>query len=344
MTDNEPFVILAGDSDATKVTKTANINTQVASKNAVIKTNVEAAIDNKIATASAALAIGTGSTGAVRTVGADSQIILNGATFTSSSNNFNINGLTIQALNKTETGKPITVTSSTDVDGIYNMIKGFLTGYNELVNGLDAAYNATSAKGYEPLTTDEKSAMTDTEVEAWEKKIKDALLRKDSTVNSVSNSLKTDMLGSFTTNGVKSTLATFGINTLSYFTSADNEKGAYHIDGDSKDSDTSGNTDKLRAAIASDPEGVTSFFSQLSSSVYTDLTARMKSSTLRSAYTIYNDKELTTEYSEYTTKISDWETKISTMEDYYNKKFTAMETAMSKLNSNSASLTSLLGS
>jgi len=152
------------------------------------------------------------------------------------------------------------------------------------------------------------------------------------------------MLGSFTTNGVKSTLATFGINTLSYFTSADNEKGAYHIDGDSKDSDTSGNTDKLRAAIASDPEGVTSFFSQLSSSVYTDLTARMKSSTLRSAYTIYNDKELTTEYSEYTTKISDWETKISTMEDYYNKKFTAMETAMSKLNSNSASLTSLLGS
>jgi len=344
MKDNEPFVILAGDSVDTISAKTEKINIEVASRNAVIKTNVEAAIDEKIATAPAALAVGAGSTGAVRTVGADSQIILNGATFNSSSNNYNINGLTIQALNKTETGKPITVTSSTDVDGIYDMIKGFFTGYNELINGLDSAYNASSAKGYEPLTADEKDAMTDTEVETWEKKVKDALLRKDSTVNSVSTSLKTDMLGSFTTDGVKANLATFGINTLSYFTSAENEKGAYHIDGDPKDSDTSGSADKLRAAIANDPEGVTSFFSQLSSSIYTDLTARMKSSTLRSAYTIYNDKQLSTEYSQYNTKITGWEEKISTMEDYYNKKFSAMETAMSKLNSNSASLTSILGS
>ena len=46
-------------------------------------------------------------------------------------------------------------------------------------------YNADSAKGYEPLTDDEKDAMSDSEVEKWEKKIKDSLLRKDSTINGV---------------------------------------------------------------------------------------------------------------------------------------------------------------
>jgi len=69
----------------------------------------------------------------------------------------------------------------------------------------------------------------------------------------------------------------------------------------------------------------------------------MKSSSLRSAYTVYNDKQMNTEYSEYTTKISDWATKISDMENHYYSKFTAMETALSKLNSNSSSLSSLLG-
>lgn len=340
---NGGYVILDGDDAAKIATKTVNINNEVTSRNATIKTNVEKAIDDKVAIATTALAT-SGSSGAVRTVGIDSSITLNGADFTSSSNNYEINGLTIQALGESPENKSVTVTTSTDVDGIYNMIKDFFTGYNELVNGMDTAYNATSSKGYEPLTSDEKDTMTDTQIEEWEKKIKDSLLRKDTILSSVNNALKTDMLSSFTVNGKKYSLASFGINTLSYFTASDNEKGAYHIDGNSADTNTSGKTDKLRAAIANNPEAVTSFFSQLATKTYTDLTNRMQSSTLRSAYTIYNDKQMGTEYSEYTTKISDQTKKVTEIEDYYYKKFTAMEKALSKLNSNTSSLSSMLGS
>ena len=56
------------------------------------------------------------------------------------------------------------------------------TEYNKLIKSMDEAYNADSSKGYEPLTDDEKDAMSDTEVEKWETKIKDSLLRKDSTI------------------------------------------------------------------------------------------------------------------------------------------------------------------
>lgn len=287
---------------------------------------------------------GSGSgTGAVRIVGADSEIELNGAIFKGNTNNYSINGLTIQATALTAEGESVSITTSTDVDGIYNAIKGMFTEYNKLIKSMDEAYNATSAKGYEPLTSTEKEAMTDDEVKLWEEKIKTSLLRKDSTLGSAATSLKNDMMSSFEIDGKSYSLSSFGIGTLGYFTSGDNEKGVIHIDGDSEDSSTAGNADKLRAMIASDPETVIAFFSQLSSKVYTDLGNRMASSSVSSAYTIYNDKEMATEYSSYKSKISDQEDKVSTWEDYYYKKFTAMESALASLNSQSSSLSGLMG-
>ena len=47
---------------------------------------------------------------------------------------------------------------------------------------------------------------------------------------------------------------------MGYFAAEENERNAYHIDGDEDDKNTSNNTDKLKAAIASDPEFVTKFF------------------------------------------------------------------------------------
>ena len=40
---------------------------------------------------------------------------------------------------------------------------------------MDKLYNADSAKGYEPLTDEEKDAMSDSAIEEWENKIKDSM-------------------------------------------------------------------------------------------------------------------------------------------------------------------------
>lgn len=284
------------------------------------------------------------SVGAVRIVGVDAEIELNGAKFTNNTSTFSINGLTIQATAETKGDESVTITTDTDVDAIYKSIKDMFTEYNKLIKSMDEAYNADSSKGYEPLTDEEKDAMSDKEVEKWETKIKDSLLRKDDTLNSVANTLKNDMASSFIINGKSYALSSFGISTLGYFASGENEKGVYHIDGDKDDTTTSGNEDKLRAAIASDPETVVSFFSQLCTKVYTDLGNKMASSSVSSAYTIYNDKQMNTQYSEYNTKISDAESKVSTWEDYYYSKFSAMESALAKLNSQSSSMSGLFGS
>ncbi len=308
--------------------------------------DAEEAVKNGTATAEQNALLGTGDAAgkaAVRIKGQDSEIVLNGATFTSNTNNYSINGLTIQALSVNDESSPATITTDTDVDGIYNMIKDFFKEYNEVINYMDSQYNAASAKGYEPLTDEEKEAMSDKEVEKWEQKIKDSILRKDDTLYSVSNQMKTNMLSAFEINGKKYSLSSFGIKTLGYFESAENEKGAYHIDGDKDDNKTSGKTDKLREAIANDPEAVMSFFSQLANKVYGDLTKKMSATKLSSAYTLYNDKQMNTEYSNYSSQISEWEEKITEKEDYYYQKFTQMEKAMAMLNQQQSQLAGYFG-
>ena len=97
------------------------------------------------------------------------------------------------------------------------------------------------------------------------------------------------------------------------------------------------------AAINNDPEAVVDFMKQLTTGLYTAIDKQMKSTTLSSAYTIYNDKQMQKEYDNYTKVLKEWEKKISDKEDYYYKKFSAMETALGKLNSNSSYLTGMLG-
>jgi flagellar capping protein FliD len=280
--------------------------------------------------------------GAVRVNGSDSEIVLNGATFTATTNSFSINGLTITATGEMAEGEEITINTSADIDGMYDSIKKMLSGYNDVLKEMNTLYYADSSKGYEPLTDDEKDAMSDTEVEKWETKIKDSLLRRDSTLSSIMTAMSNSMAKSYTINGKTYSLSTFGISTSSYFSTSTDERGTYHIDGDADDSTSSGNTDKLRAALANDPDAVISFFQQLSTDLYDALTKKMSATSLSSAYTIYNDKQLQTQYDDYSDTIDDWDDKIDTYTERYVKQFSAMETALAKLNSSSSALSGLL--
>lgn len=317
-------------------------NARLANDSALIKDEVTAELNSKIAMAQQALANNKGySADATRIKGQDASIELNGALFESSSNTFSINGLTITAL--AESQDEVTLTTSNDYEGVYDTIKKFIKGYNELINEMDALYNAESSKGYEPLTSDEKEEMSDKEIEEWEKKIKNSILRRDSTVNDVATAMEEVMASGFEVGGKTLYLSSFGINTLGYFTSADNEKHAYHIDGDKDDASTSANADVLKSMIASDPETVTGFFQKLSNSLYDTLTKKMGVTSMSSIYKAYNDKQMQSELDDYKSKIEEEAEKVTEYEDRWYSKFSAMETALAKLNSKTSALSGLLG-
>lgn len=276
-------------------------------------------------------------TKAKKVEGEDAEIWLNGVQYTGSSSTFTINNLTIDALATTGNDE-ISITTSTDTQGIYDKVKDFLTEYNNIINEMTKLYNASSSKGYEPLTDDEKDSMSDKEIEKWETKIKDSLLRNDSTLNGVMSAMTLAMSQAVEIDGKKYSLSSFGIHTLGYLNAADNEQNAYHIDGDEDDTNTSGNADKLMKAISEDPDTIMQFMQNVTTNLYNAIGDKMKSTTLSSAFTIYNDKQMATQYTDYTKLIKEWETKISDKEDYYYKKFSSMESALTKLNSTQSSL------
>lgn len=283
--------------------------------------------------------------GATKIFGQDAQIRLNNVLYESTSNTFNVNGLTIDALGVTGEGdeNAITITTTVDTQGIYDKIKDFLTEYNNVVNEMAKLYNAETAKGYEPLTDEEKDAMSESEIEKWEEKIKASLLRRDSSLDSIMSTMVNAMSQSFTVNGEKLSLGNFGIQTLGFLNAKENEQYAYHIDGDEDDETTSGKKDKLMAAIQEDPDQICEFMKQLTSNLYQAVDKKMKSSSLSSAYKVYNDKEMDKQMKEYNDLIKKWEDKVKDQEDYYFDKFSQMEVALSKLQSQTNSLAGLLG-
>lgn len=284
---------------------------------------------------------GTLTGGAKKIPGQDAVIKLNGEDFTSTNNVFEVNGLTFTVL--AETSEPITVTTREDTDGIYDMVKSFLKEYNALINEMDKLYNAETAKGYEPLTDEEKSEMSEGDIEKWEQKIKDSVLRRDSSLSTVSNMMVGIMSAGVEVNGQKMFLSNFGINTLSYFEAGDNEKHAYHINGDPDNEHTSGKEDKLKTAIANNPDSVMNFFMGLAINLNEGWKKVSATNDFSSYNTAYNDKLMKEQYTKYTSKIEKQEERLTAMENKWYAKFTAMETALAKLQSNQSAVSALLG-
>lgn len=280
---------------------------------------------------------------ATRINASDATIILNGAEFTSSSNTFEINGLSIKATGVTADGEEITLSTDVDSQGIYDEIKSFLKEYNEVINEICSLYNADSASGYEPLTDEEKAEMSDSEVEKWEEKVKSALLRKDSTLNTIMTAMTSSMIQAYEVNGTTYSLGSFGIETLGYLNASKNEQYAFHIAGDSEDDVSKGKEDKLMYAIQNNPDDVMEFMKQLTTGLYKELDKQMKGTTLKSTYSIYNDKQITKDIANYKSLISTWEDKIADLEDRYYNQFTAMEKQLAQMQSSTSALSSLMG-
>ena len=285
-----------------------------------------------------------GGTGATKVNAKNAVISLNGATFENATNVFEINGLTITALNETKPGEEVTITTQNDVSGIYDMVKNFLKEYNSVINEIDKLYNADSIGSMKPMTSEEKEAVSESEAEEWEKKLRESSLRRDSNLSSISDMLKSTMSASFTINGKEMSLADFGIGTLGYFEAADNEKNMYHIDGDADDESTSGKADKLKSLISNDPSTVISFFTKLGQELYSNMSNVSKSvDGYRSFGNFYDDKKLKTDYDDYNTKIAELEEKLNAYEDKWYAKFAKMESAMAKMQSNTSAISALLG-
>lgn len=278
----------------------------------------------------------------VVTKATDTEVVYNGATLTSNNTSIDVAGVTLNLLGTTATGETVNVTVSNDTSAVYDTIKEFITEYNSILKTMNTYYDAASASSYEVLTDEQKEAMSDDEVDKWNTKIKDSLLRRDSTLSGLISTMKTNMMGTVTaSNGKTYSLANLGITTSS---KNYNEGGLLHIKGDEDDDEFADSTNTLMQMLEEDPDTVKEVLSGLAKNLYDGLNKKMETSTLSSALTFYNDKEMASQLSDYKKEISDWESKLSDMEERYYSQFSAMETALAKIQSQQNTLSSYLGS
>ena len=279
-------------------------------------------------------------TGMALIEGSDSKIILNGAELTSSSSVVSANGLEISLTGVTKENESVTFSVATDTDAIYDSVKSFLKEYNSVMKEMNTLYNADSAKGYEPLTSQEKEAMSDDEVKEWETKIKNSLLRSDSTLGSIINAMRSAMQTTVEYDGGTYALSSLGIMTSTDYT----EGGLLHIYGDPDDSVYSAKDDKLKKALEENPDVVIATLTGVFGNLRQTMSDKMAGSKYSSSMTFYNDIKMKSDVKDYESDIKDWEDKLAEMEDAYYSKFTAMETALAKLQSQQSTMSGLFGS
>ncbi len=279
-------------------------------------------------------------TGMALIEGSDSKIILNGAELTSSSSVVSANGLEISLTSVTKENESVTFSVATDTDAVYDSVKSFLKEYNSVMKEMNTLYNADSAKGYEPLTSQEKEAMSDDEVKEWETKIKNSLLRSDSTLGSIINAMRSAMQTTVEYDGGTYALSSLGIMTSTDYT----EGGLLHIYGDPDDSVYSAKDDKLKKALEENPDVVIATLTGVFGNLRQTMSDKMAGSKYSSSMTFYNDIKMKSDVKDYESDIKDWEDKLAEMEDAYYSKFTAMETALAKLQSQQSTMSGLFGS
>ena len=320
-----------------------------------IETKLKEAVDGLSTTSSSIAGMGLGEINGTAQSGtgnqmivveaSDAEFVLDGATMTETSNSFTVNGLTLNLSSTTQSKddknvyETVQITVGKDVDSTYKLVKEALTEYNKLLEEMNTLYNADSARGYDPLTDEQKESMSETDIENWEKKIKDSLLRRDDTLGTLLSSMRNALATSYKDeDGKQYSLSTYGIVTGNY-----TEKGKLHIYGDEEDGMYATYTDRLKAALEDDPDQVMETLTHVFGNLYSTMTEKCAKTEISSALTFYNDKQYNNLLKDYEDDLDILEDRIKELEDRYYKQFTAMEKAMSTLQNQSNSLASLLG-
>ncbi len=265
--------------------------------------------------------------------GTNAKIDFNGSTgLEFGSNQFTIAGINF---NLKHTGST-QLAAQYDTEAVVTKIKAFVEAFNSSVDLISTQTNEKRYRDYTPLSDEQKADMKENDITLWEKKAKSGMLQGDSLVIGVYNQARSAATGSVSglPSGSKyNSLSTIGISTSSW-----QDKGKLYID-----------EDKLRTALADDPEGIMKLFTQTQStttstdtrgiavrlydqvnSAMTTIKAKAGSDTGYTDLSIIG-KQLTS----FGTRIDALNTHLVDIENRYYKQFTAMETALSKMNSQS---------
>lgn len=272
-----------------------------------------------------------------------------------SNNDFTIDNMTYSILKDPNgTAYNTTLTTKADASDSIKKIKSFIETYNGIVKKINDKIGEKKGYNYKPLTDDQKNSMTENQIKAWEDKSKQGIIRNDGQLQSMLSSMRSAFMDTVKSAGIS--LKELGIDTYSGLESI-SKPGQFKLD-----------EAKLKTALETRGDQVMKIFTTKPDSSITNAAEKYNNTGIfqrvediidNAAVKIDADLLQTAgfegTYSETTNTITkdlkkqddaiyEMKRKLADKEDAYYKKFSALETAMTKLNAQQASLSQQLGS
>lgn len=267
------------------------------------------------------------------TNGQDAKLKIENIDVVRSTNTFTIDGITYSL--KGESATSVKFTIDRDIDNTVDKITKYIDAYNELIDELQSKLDEDIHRSYPPLTDEQRDALSESEAEKWDEMSKSGLLRNDSYISSLLSSMRNAFYTNVTEVGKSP--ADIGLRTGSWY-----GNGKITVDEST-----------LRSALENNPDEVTSLFinksdSEVSSEKFEEsgLVSRMSNALLQ-----YTDMTVSGSIANLNKQIGNAEDRMEALNERYTdredalwKRFTAMETALSTLNSQSSYLASMFTS
>ena len=260
------------------------------------------------------------------TAGTSGSVTIDGVEYNNiTDNKITAAGVTYTLLETTD--EAVTVNVTQDTESIIDKVKSFIEDYNKLLSGLYEKYDEKQYSDYKPLTESQKEQMTEEQIEKWEEKAKSGMLYHDQTLSKVIYNIR-DAISSpvESLSGKYDSIFSIGVKTTGL-------KGQLTLD-----------EDKLKAALADDPDSVYNVFGTIGKNdtfdengvaqrlgdVFSDNMKIIKSRAGTDS-SINDDSDLGTLMRNLQTRMSDFKKLMDSFENKLYKKYDAMEVSLSRL-------------
>lgn len=267
--------------------------------------------------------------------GQNALINVNGTIVERNSNDFELDGVTIQLTAITSpTDGPIVLTTEKDTDTMIAGIKSFVEDYNSLVDELNGYITQDpNYRKYAPLTDAQKKEMSEKEIEAWEKKAKEGLLRNDINISSALGDMRSALYQSVDSAGGLA-LYQIGLDTSSNY----KDNGKLILDEGKLREALTNNLDNVKKLFTDKEQGIGTHMSNI-----LDEAAKVSSGSPGFLVEYAGTKDVMNTENTLSKQLQSIQDRIKTLNAKYEnerarywRQFSAMEQAMSSLNSQSS--------
>ena len=260
------------------------------------------------------------------------------------SNEFTIDNVKFKVTDVTT--EAVSIVGKNDASALKDKLVGFVNDYNKVIADITTKLNEKKDLNYKPLTDEQRESMTEDQIEKWEAKVKQGLLKRDNDLTQITSDLRRAFTDSIQGTGL--TLKQLGIDFSSDITKA----GQLVVD-----------EQKLTTALQDNADEIVNLFAKAAPSNMTDkkdiynnsgifqrIKTILNTSVMSSSSTFlkrvgyegtatFTDNDITKDLLKRERQISLMESNLKDRETKLYQKFATLEKVMNNYNAQSSWLT-----